>query len=258
MREKEVERADVETCHAVYTALLSHLKLSLAHGDLLLNERGLSETTITNNLYASVPDGTKGNRLARAMARFFDLKGVPGFYFKDGRWQLNTSCKGFYVPYRDEHGRIHGLQIRRDSNVEPKYLWLSSRDLPEGTPASVCVHFTKPDLALRDGEVLITEGALKADRISEFCQISCVAVAGVTATSPDMLSALLKRAFPELQDVIIAFDMDWQEKKEVKEALLRLLHRLRDDGMTVKVRTWDLSLGKGLDDALYQTERRAA
>jgi hypothetical protein len=192
------------------------------------------------------------------MARFFDLKGVPGFYFKDGRWRLNTSQKGFYVPYRDERGRIVGLQIRRDGNVEPKYLWLSSRDLPEGTPASACVHFAKPDLALSSGEVLITEGALKADRISEFGQISCVAVAGVTATSPARLTALLRQAFPDLQGVIIAFDMDWQDKKEVKDALLRLLRVLRDDGLTVKVRTWDLALGKGLDDALYQSEGRAA
>jgi DNA primase len=254
----QVEQIDAGIRHAVYSAMLSHLILTPAHGKALLDERGLSDATIANNLYASVPEEAKGNRLARALHRFFDLRGIPGFYVKDGRWCLNTQYRGFYVPYRDENGRIVGLQIRRDAGREPKYLWLSSKDLSSGTPARACIHFGKPDLARQSGELLITEGALKADRISEFENVATVAVAGVSATNPDNLAARLRKAFPSLRGVVVGFDMDWQDNPDVRAALLRLVRVLKENSLTVTVRTWDRALGKGLDDAIYQAKGAAA
>jgi hypothetical protein len=248
-------RAKAETCNAVYTALLSHLKLNPAHGDALLNERGLSDTTIASRLYASVPNKDKGNRLARALARFFDLRGVPGFYYQNSQWWLNTYHKGFYVPYRDERGRIIGLQIRRDGNPEPKYLWLTSVDKPEGASPGAPLHFSKPDIIQISGEAIITEGALKADCISEFADVPTLALAGVTAINPEKLVIQLKQAFPKLQRVIIGFDVDWQEKAEVKAALLRLKRTLETTNLIVKVRTWKPELGKGFDDVLFRAER---
>jgi DNA primase len=253
------EQADADRLNAVYCAMLSHLKLSPAHGDELLVRRGLSDMTIAKNLYASVPDEVKGNRLARALARFFDLKGIPGFYRQEGSWRLNTRSQGFYIPYRDERGRIVGLQIRRDRDAKPKYLWLSSRDLPDGTPASACLHFSKPDIAERDDcEILVTEGALKAECISDFTDFPVVALAGVTATSPDALVQRLLRALPRLKGVKVCFDMDWQEKPEVRSALLRLLHKLKETTLEVKGATWDIALGKGYDDYLFNIMGRTA
>jgi len=257
IKEIEIKRADAEMCHAVYTALLSRLELMPAHGDVLLNERGLSDTTVANNLYASVPDKANGNRLARALARNFELEGVPGFYHQDESWKLNFPCKGFYIPYRDERGRIVGLQIRRDTG-EPRYIWLSSVGKPKGSSSGAPLHFVKPDLVKRSGEVLITEGALKADRISEFSDSATVALAGATAMNPEKFTSQLKQAFPKLAKAVMAFDIDWKVKPEVKSALLRLQRTLRTDGFRVDVRVWDAALGKGFDDALYQAERRAA
>lgn len=233
------------------------MKLTPEHGDALLYERGLSDNTIANGLYASVPDKAKGNRLARALAKFFDLRGVPGFYYKDGCWRLNISFKGYYVPYRDEHGRIVGLQIRRDGNRDPKYLWLSSVDETEGASPGAPLHFSKPYLAVENRELIVTEGALKADRISEFAQVAAVALAGVSAVKPEKLIAQIKQAFPALESVIIGFDIDWQENKEVKDALFRLKEAIEKTDLTVIIRTWDASLGKGLDDVLFQMEGRA-
>src|ERR671926_1815997 len=50
------ECAEDDRLNAVYFALLSELELDAAHGDELLIRRGLSDTTIAYNLYASVPD----------------------------------------------------------------------------------------------------------------------------------------------------------------------------------------------------------
>ncbi|HWT01585.1 MAG TPA: DUF3854 domain-containing protein [Pyrinomonadaceae bacterium] len=252
VQKTEPKKADAKTCDAVYMALLSYLKLNPEHANALLNERGLSDTTIANRLYASVPDKARGHRLARALARFFDLRGVPGFYYQDGRWQLNVSFKGFYVPYRDEYGRIVGLQIRRDGNQEPKYLWLSSADKLEGASPGAPLHFSKPDLTEQSGEVIVTEGALKADRISEFAYVATVALAGVTAMNPEKFTARIKHGLPKLRSVLIGFDIDWQEKPEVKAALFRLKHTLEKTDLAVKIRTWSSSLGKGLDDVLFQ------
>jgi ribosomal protein S14 len=246
--------ADSDRLHAAYSTLLSRLKLTPSHGDELLIRRGLSDTTIANNLYASVPDSIEGNRMARDLAESIGLSGVPGFYRQDGCWRLNTWFKGFYVPYRDEQGRIVGLQIRRDGDAGPKYVWLSSSGLPEGTQATSCVHFVKPDLA-RDGQVLITEGALKADRISDFLTSSVVALAGVTGCNPETFTAHLLRALPGLRSIVVAFDIDWQEKPEVRRALDRLIKGLKVTRLPVNVRTWEPTLGKGLDDVLFRGER---
>lgn len=248
------ERANADRLYTTYSALLSRLELTPFHGEELLIRRGLSDTTIANNLYASVPDSTEGDRIARDLAEFIDLRGVPGFYRQDGCWRLNTWAKGFYVPYRDEQGRIVGLQIRRDGDADPKYMWLSSTSLPEGTPATSCVHFVKPDLA-RNGQVLITEGALKADRISDFLQSSVVALAGVTGCNPQTFVTYLLRALPEVRSIVVAFDIDWQEKREVKRALDRLIKALRATSLPVNVRKWEPALGKGLDDVLFRAER---
>lgn len=224
----------------------------------MLSERGLSDTTIAQRLYASVPDKAKGNRLARGLAKFFELRGVAGFYYQDGHWHLNLSSAGFFVPYRDEQGRIVGLQIRRDGNQETKYLWLTSRDLPEGTPATSCIHFSIPDLVETSGEVLLTEGALKADRISEFSDLPAVAIAGVTAMSPETVVSRLREAFPRLKRVVIGFDMDWQTNMNVRGAIRRLLQTLKATSLEVVGRKWDMALGKGLDDALFIAMGRTA
>jgi hypothetical protein len=252
---KEVltERADSDRLHTAYSTLLSRLELTPSHGEELLIRRGLSDTAIANNLYASVPDFAEGNRMARDLAEFIDLRGVPGFYRQEESWRLNTKFKGFYVPYRDEQGRIVGLQIRRDGDADPKYVWLSSTGLPEGTQATSCVHFVKLDLA-HNGQVFITEGALKADRISDFLQSSVVALAGVTGCNPETFTARLLRAVPGLRSIVVAFDIDWQEKPEVKRALERLIKALRATCLPVNVRTWEPAFGKGLDDVLFRAE----
>ncbi|HVF49685.1 MAG TPA: hypothetical protein VNA19_06340, partial [Pyrinomonadaceae bacterium] len=128
----EHKRADAEQLHAVYSTLLSRLELAPTHGDDLL-QRGLSDTAIAANLYASVPDKEAGARQARALARIYDLTGVPGFYRRNGRWQVNDCCKGYYIPYRNHLGRIMGLQIRLDDTSNGKYRWLSSKGFPDGT-----------------------------------------------------------------------------------------------------------------------------
>ena len=219
----------------------------------------MSDTSIAANLYASVPNEERGNLEARALARSLDLTGVPGFYKGDECWQLKNRHKGYYVPCRNYLGRIVGLQIRLDNESKGKYRWLSSKGLPEGTAQSTPLHFAAPDLVGQAGEILITEGALKADIISEYEHAAVVAIAGVNAVSGSNLAEVLRFAFADkLKRVVLAFDMDWKANSTVKNALQNMIRDLEVSGLQVMVSIWDAALGKGLDDALVGAERLVA
>lgn len=255
-------RADDERLHRVYHFLLTEgCLLKPEHGDHLLDKRGLSDTTVAANLYASCPSGNAWRVIcAELRAQFGEkLHGVPGFY-RDlkGGWQF-VPCDGFFIPVRDVRGRIVGLQVRRDRDLKPKYLWFSTRPdkFPCGASSGAPVHYAKPDLARRSGSALLTEGALKADIISESEDVAVIAVAGVTAVNPETLAAQVQREIPELQSITIAFDMDWRHKPEVKDALLRV-ERAMAAHFKVMVRVWDIENGKGFDDLLLRNRGVAA
>jgi hypothetical protein len=222
-----------------------------------MNGRGLHDRTIASNLYASIPDDEELDEvMAKVRAKFGDrLKGVAGFY-KDynGIWLMRSLPDGFFVPYRDVLGRISGIQIRQDADKKPKYFWFSTppEDFKEGTSSGSPLHFTAPDLAIRSGEIIITEGALKADTITIFMDEPCVALAGVTTANFDKLPAELEKAVPNLRKVKIAYDADFLENDHVKKAIIKLSRALRGFGFEVDIWTWHPAYGKGLDDLLRQ------
>lgn len=278
-----VKRADTDRLHEIYTFLLDEcLFLTQNHGDHLLYERGLSDHTITVNLYASVPPkfdsakktGNIGNVLEdegrkleltavseTLREEFGDrLRGVPGFYKDENDlWHLRQMPSGFFVPYRDIKGRIVGLQIRQEGNVENKYIWLSTNPetdpkFKEGTSSGAPIHYAHFWGCGADTSIIITEGALKADRIFEFSGETCVAIAGITAVNFQNLADELKTNLPELREVIIAYDADWRENDNVRRAIVRLERTLRKNGFQTQVAKWDISKGKGLDDVLANEE----
>jgi hypothetical protein len=261
---KLTSTADANHLNAVYSYLLEEcLTLTAEHGDHLLNERKLGDTTIAAKLYASMPDSHSLHIVCAAMQERFgeQLQGVPGF-FRDSnqRWKM-PRYEGFFVPVRDVQGRIIGMQIRRDGDVKPKYLWFSTPPdkFPDGgTSSGTPVHFVKPDLARHSGFTVITEGALKSDVIAERLECSVIGLAGVSAFNSDTFGLELQQAIPQLRHVAIAFDADWQSKKPVRDALKRLINTLTNSNLTIVGLTWDNNLGKGLDDYFIEIERRAA
>ncbi|MDQ3684679.1 MAG: DUF3854 domain-containing protein [Acidobacteriota bacterium] len=247
-------RADANHLDGVYCTLLrGHLVLSETHRAALL-ARGLDAEAIEHGGYRSVPTPEQGAAHAQALA-VHGLEGVPGFFREANRWRVAARDAGFYVPVRDESLRVSGLQIRRDdaSDGRGKYLWLSSANRPGGTSSGAPVHYAKPHL-LRDArEVLISEGALKADVIAHFLDCPVIAAAGVSNFGQDF-AANLREKFPLLRTAIIAFDSDWRTKPQVKDALLRLQRECTRAGFAVVIRTWPAQ-HKGLDDYLCARTR---
>ena len=252
----ETYKATVDNCNKVYSHLLDEcLILSSNHANNLLEARGLSDGAIVANLYASTPLTGRARDICDELSEKFDLTRVPGFYRDEKElWQMNIKQQGLFIPIRDAQGRIVACQIRCDAG-DIRYIWFSSKGLREGASSGAPIHFAKPDLVRLTGNAFITEGALKADIIAEREQSAVIGLPGVLGFSSETFSRQLNASLPELKTLIIVFDSDWREKKDVKKALFRLIASLRQSGITLTVRDWDSAAGKGYDDFLTNRER---
>lgn len=248
----QIIKADADRLNAVYSALLEALELKERHSDNLLYRRKLTDNDIAKNLYASVPEYKNRFEIANNLAKQFNLEGVPGFYLKDKVWCLNMTFSGFYIPYRDERGRIVGLQIRRDEYEEKndKYMWLSSSGKQKGASSESPLHFVNIEAVKETKTLYLTEGGLKADIIGSLSGIGLVASAGIGAISAEKPFNSIFKVFPDLERIILAYDMDWETNDNVRVALIRLLDILIERDAEIDIATWNRDLGKGLDDVL--------
>ena len=250
----EVGRAIIERRHAVYTALLQTLPLSDEHR-CALHLRGLAQAEIERLQYKSTLGQRAAAEITQDLARRFDLCGLPGFFQASGVWRMVSTATGFFVPYRDELGRIEGLQIRRWPHAgDSKYIWFSSKDKPLGASSGAPLHFARVDLLARADEVVITEGALKADVAAYLSQSPVIGVAGVGSFGSDF-AARIRASFPKLRRVILAYDRDFSENPSVCQALMRLSAQLERARFQVRMRTWPPP-AKGYDDYLLSQAMR--
>jgi hypothetical protein len=245
----ELMRADINRRHEVYTALLELLHLSGRHANNLLH-RGLSDLTIARNLYASLPAlASSIENICCQLSSSHNLTAVPGFYKdQDYCWQFRANRSGFLIPVRNAHGQIEACQIRQDS--ERRYIWFSSRDMNGGASSGAPIHFSNSWYARETGYAIVTEGALKADIISERLDRTVIALAGVNSFSIN-IGPLLRKQIPELKKMTIAFDSDWKTNRQVRSALTNLIKALKEH---FDVKVWDWKDAKGLDDLLLKNE----
>jgi hypothetical protein len=240
---------------AVYQALLRSLTLFTPHRENL-EARGLNQLAIARGRFKSTPTGEEAARTVKGITEDCDLSGIAGFYKDSSGWKLVKVPTGFFVQVLDRDGLIQGLQVRRDilrHPKDPRYIWLSSRNYPHGTSSGAPVHVQNPERISATGRVLITEGSLKSFIAS--CYLSpdeggLLAVSGTSAFRENF-GHQLKSVWPALHTAICTFDADWIEKREVKQALRRLVHSLKAASFeSVLVRTWERQRGKGIDDLL--------
>ncbi len=249
---EETLRAEDDRVVAVYADLLRlHLVLSEEHRQQL-RARGLDDISIEVNGYVSTPPPLFAANVARALARNHDLRGVPGFYRDRDAWRMVEARAGFFIPVRGADSRICGMQIRRDEGA-PKYVWFSSRDRNGGASSGSPVHFAKPHLLKDAREVMVTEGALKADIAAHIMNAPVIAAAGVSNFGADF-AASLKEQFPKLTTIYTAFDMDFENNEHVRRAMFRLVSQLERARFTVRVRAWS-EKWKGIDDYLLAVSR---
>lgn len=243
---KESPIADSETINRTYRALLGMLYLSKEHKESLL-ARGFNEKAIEEGMYKTYP--SKMGIIVKTLAKKgYTLKGVPGFYKKNGEWTFVNYGDGFLIPCFDLDGRICNLQLRKDTKREgeTRYFTISSADKPDGTKGT-----TRPAFVLSSGspkKVIITEGPLKGALIAHFTGYSVLSVLGVNSlVAVNEYLRQLKR--DGVSEAIIAYDMDIREKKGVQKGKEKLEHLISNAGISYKTAEWDENY-KGLDDYL--------
>lgn len=230
---------------AVYRDLLNLLKLNKFHKDDLL-KRGLSEEEIKENRFKSVPE--KPWSVATELIKMgHSLDGIPGFYKAQGKygdyWTF-ISSPGYFIPVKNEKGKIEALQIRVDNpGAGGKYRMFGSSKRPEGCCSGTPANISNPD-ELVDEAIWITEGPMKSIIASKLIKARVLGAVSVS-TWNDVV--------PYLQDkkdklVVLAFDMDQFDNFEVNRCVLEIKSYLKQNGFRVKEAIWEGA--KGIDDAL--------
>jgi hypothetical protein len=240
--------AGAEHVHKIYSILIrARLVLSEEHRRALMM-RGLAASAIQRNGYRSTPTALYAATVTRFLAEHHDLAGVPGFYKDHGAWRMVPLSQGVLIPVRDSFNRIQALMIRRDgASGSGKYIWLSSADRDGGASSGAPAHYANA-LLLKDArEVTLTEGALKSQIAAHL--LNAPVIGNAPSCFGADFAANLKRDFPQLRTVFVAFDMDFKRNEHVRAALFRLVEQLERARFCVRVRTWP-DRWKGIDDYL--------
>jgi hypothetical protein len=241
-------RADAEHVHKIYSILLRvYLVLSEPHKANLI-ARGLDAEAIERNGYRSTPTALYAKTIARELAVNYDLRGVPGFFKEASEWRMVSMAAGILIPVRDQQNGIQALMIRRDgASSSGKYVWLSSADREAGASSGAPCHFANAHMMKNAEAVTLTEGALKSQIAAHL--LNAPVIGNAPACFGADFAANLKKDFPQLKTVYVAFDMDFKRNEHVKGALFRLVEQLEVARFDVRVRMWP-DKWKGIDDYL--------
>lgn len=234
---------DIDARSATYEALLNQLTLATDHRANLIS-RGLPPDSLNRLGYRTTPAVGTVAIAKRLLSDGHYLSGVPGFYREDSQWKFVHEARGILIPVRDLCGRIQGIQIRRDNVLRRKYRWVSSAGRADGCAAETWVHCAGEPTR----EVILTEGALKADIVHALTGRTVIAVAGVNALTH------LEPVLRELQvlgteKIMTAFDMDFLTNAHVQSGYANLISLLTRTCLRSGTYVWDPAY-KGLDDFL--------
>lgn len=194
--------------------------------------------------------------------------------YTDGKYRIVTSDMnkskkkrdGIFVPYKNIDGDIVGFQIRKnnedlrvfkDGKKENKYKWYTSAEIEQtisyavpgtGTTPGAPMHYAcefiydfytgKEYPYIEDGELWLTEGAMKADIAHVISKHPFVGIAGTKCIKP------LIKDFPRLKElgvtkIVDCLDMDYLENQNVFKDRQRLKEEIEKAGIEYKMQTWN-------------------
>lgn len=300
----ELPVQSAEIVDQVYRVFLSLCPINNHHLQEWTQERKYSQDDIQTLMLRSVPSQLEWVKIYELMSsKGYPFERIPGFsqiflpeymshVFSDnlveideerkGVWAyMPSAAAGYFIPVRDEYGRIIRLRIRKDDG-NPKYVWFSSQHnleteeqprrwrkngVSSGAPLNVVVptSFMKtwePGVCLPDvyrvSTLLATEGEHKSNISANILEIPVIGAPGV-GNFRDMLPLIKEWG---VQKFIIAYDMDSLQRiddsaKSAKkqqtlfETLKEFAGQVLELGIDVYLWTWNLNDGKGLDDLLH-------
>jgi hypothetical protein len=263
-------RAPIEVRDAIYRELIrispaTRYRAQIIDGSdgLLLRGISLKQLASYGALPASARERARLARSLRSFARarlpkFANLISIPGFWRDDkGFTQIwkprNYRQPMLIIPYKDQVGRIQACQLRlHKDDLSPdspkKYRWLSSPNEPRGCSSGTPIHFSFNPSTAPGADVVITEGALKADTVYCLRPLArVIATSGVSCSHHELIEA----ARP--YNALIGFDADYKTNPAVCMQLATLIAARELDQVnhhlshTTRVLFWEGH--KGIDDA---------
>lgn len=258
-KKEQKPRKNISDLHEIYSAFLSKLELTDRHREQL-RARGFKNIEIDRIGFRSMPDKFTSKNICRKLKKDgFLLENVPGFFTprQETFFVDYFGATGYLIPIRNADDKISALTLRRDDGRAPKYLIISSGDLPSGANSGTPPHFAGiRGIGDRRNvrRIIVTEGAIKAEIIYKYSAIVSVGLVSVTTFS-DSFSAELKKVFPNLTECGVAFDMDWMTKPPVRRQRERLIETLKKGSLDATGLTWDKSF-KGFDNFLFANNHK--
>lgn len=233
------------TIDRIYRRLLELCPITGLHGGALLR-RGFTKDEIERRGYGTMP--ISRDAIIKKMSEQFSaqaLLAMPGFALVDGVMKLG-GASGLIVPVRNVDGMIVALKVRSDKPGKgmPRYSYLSSVGHGGYSPGSPC--HVPLGICGSAPVVRITEGELKADVAYAISGVPTISFAGVDNWKS--VIPVLKTLAAE--SVHVSIDADCRTNKQVAARLLECVKTLRTEGSAVKLETWDIVDGKGIDDLL--------
>lgn len=257
-KRKGRQKASADICDKVYKALKAVLPLMDDDIQYLKEARHLSDGRIKadyfrltgKNLEATVRKVKKLTGIGVDV-----LKTVPGFYEQDGKI-LCSSEAGIGILIRDEKGRAHAVQVRRDTaEKDRRYTWFTSSFAKGGVSPGAAKDVLIPEHPKKC--LCITEGRFKAEVLAAQGNIT-VSVQGVTTWKGiEKIAAELKDTYG-LTSICLMFDADVMGNPQLMRSLRDMAVKLEQEfpDMQVLSGIWKASLGKGVDDCCFNGHSR--
>ena len=237
--------ANIEARHNTYSRLLDLLVLTEKHRQNLLS-RGLSGEQIEQFKFKSVPIFGVPQIAQKLINQGCTLTGIPGFYQKNGAWNISFFAPGYLVPFPDDHGRIQAFQIALDKPIEnSKYMWLSSVSYDCGVSSG------SPTLCLGPPAkvIYIAEGGVKSYVTHALSGKTLYGIAG-SGCIKSLYPLLMRAKGQGTAEAIVLYDMDKYKNQQVMKDLGKLIDLIRECGLSPRILDW-CGAFNGIDDYLF-------
>jgi len=166
---------------------------------------------------------------------------------KDGgvHWQANLEANETKIFVYEAYVYGHEVEKKPSVTLRNKYTWFSSGNRANGAATNSFVHVA----GSANQTMYMTEGPLKADAARALSggkwNFIANAGAGVLSSLKPVIQSLAGNG---LRKIKLVFDMDKESNANVRTAIDKVAQICSGLGIECEEISWDISLGKGVDD----------
>lgn len=221
-----------------------------------LLSRGMTEEEIEKSPFVCAPKSKDINNILNIVNNYgTNTEGLPGFYEgPNGAFTMkvpkNSKATNLMIPIFNFKKQLVSFHMRGLTQSSPYWSFSSSGEKKGCSPGTPTGYWGDTNAET----IMLTEGALKGYLAHIWTGLPVMYILGVS--SQTMLDDALKDAKKAgVKNIIMAFDMDYDSKPQVKEAVDQVKEKIQNAGLSYKVITWNHDYN-GIDDYLYYAKQK--